>query len=92
MKPRVVIIGCGFGGIEAVRKLSTAAQGYDLVGRAEMRLGDPQAALRAFQQAALLNPEDALARDHVILAAFAAGHSIVGEKAARIAISETATD
>ncbi len=61
---------CGY---QAVRKLSTAAQGYDLVGRAEMRLGDPQAALRAFQQAALLNPEDALARDHVILAAFAAG-------------------
>ena len=29
---------------------------------------------------------------HALTAAFAAGHSIVGEKAARIAISETATD
>lgn len=29
---------------------------------------------------------------HALTAAFAAGHSIVGEKAARIAISETNTD
>lgn len=61
---------CGY---QAVRKLSTAAPGYDLVGRAEMRLGNAQAALQAFHQAVMLNPEDALAFDHLVMAAYAAG-------------------
>lgn len=61
---------CGY---QAVRKLATAAQGYDLVGRASMNLGDPQFAVQAFQQAAALNPEDLKAFDHLILAMYAAG-------------------
>lgn len=40
-RPRVVVIGCGFGGIEAVRKLSKAAVDITLVDRTNHHLFQP---------------------------------------------------
>lgn len=40
-KPRIVIIGCGFGGIEAVRKLSTADVEITIVDRTNHHLFQP---------------------------------------------------
>ena len=41
MKPRVLVIGCGFGGIEAVRALSTAEVEITLVDRTNHHLFQP---------------------------------------------------
>ena len=40
-RPRVLIIGCGFGGIEAVRALSKAAVEITLVDRTNHHLFQP---------------------------------------------------
>ncbi len=51
----------------------TASQGYDLAGRACMRLRDYPKALEAFEKAVLLNPEDTNAKNHLLLALYASG-------------------
>jgi tetratricopeptide (TPR) repeat protein len=62
---------CGY---RAVRCPGTASIGYDLVGRAAMRLGNKPAAVAAFQRASRLNPDDPAAADHLMLALDAAAN------------------
>ncbi len=62
---------CGY---RAVRCPGTASIGYDLVGRAAMRLGNKPAAVIAFQKAARLNPDDPAAADHLMIAMDAAAN------------------
>ena len=61
---------CGY---RAARCPGTASIGYDLAGRAAMRLGDKTGAIAAFEKAARANPEDSAAQDHRMLALHAAG-------------------
>mgnify|MGYP005839862435 FL=1 len=63
---------CGY---RAVRCPGTVSLGYDLVGRAEMRLGRPAEAAAAFQKAVDTNGEDRRAAEHLILALHAAGRA-----------------
>ncbi len=57
-----------------------------------MALGERRAALDAFQQATRLNPRDALASDHWLLALYAAGDTAAAFKYARKAVSQDPTD
>jgi tetratricopeptide (TPR) repeat protein len=57
----------------AVRTLDARSLGYDLAGRVSMREGDFHAAIDAFEKAVLASPHDDRARNHLILAQFAAG-------------------
>jgi tetratricopeptide (TPR) repeat protein len=70
---------CGY---RAARLSGTASIGYDLAGRAAMRLGDLPQAVAAFEVAVSANPKDPLALDHLMLALYAAHR---GEEAARVA-------
>ncbi len=63
---------CGY---RAVRCPGTVSLGYDLVGRAEMRLGQPAAAVAAFQKAVHINGEDRRAAEHLLVALHAAGRA-----------------
>ncbi|MGD8499353.1 MAG: DUF5107 domain-containing protein [Phycisphaerales bacterium] len=58
---------------KAVRCLGTASLGHDLAGRAYMRLGDCSKAVNAFEKAVQLNPTDGKAKNHLLLALYAAG-------------------
>lgn len=80
---------CGY---RAVRCPGTVSLGYDLVGRAEMRLGQPAAAVTAFQKAVLTNGEDRRAAEHLIVALHAAGQATeaAAQATRRMAIHPTA--
>jgi len=60
---------CGY---RATRCPGTAAIGYDLVGRAAMRLGDRLGAIDAFRSAVRADGNDTAAADHLMLACYAA--------------------
>ena len=61
---------CGY---RAARCSGTGSLGYDLVGRASMRLGNPAAAVEAFTQAVRRNPGDTRAGNHLMLALYRKG-------------------
>ncbi|MHC4543913.1 MAG: DUF5107 domain-containing protein [Planctomycetota bacterium] len=69
----------------------TASLGYDLSGRAYMRLGDYSKAIDAFEKAIQLDPKDTKAKNHLILALYASGRKRSAYKKAkeRIAIDPT---
>jgi tetratricopeptide (TPR) repeat protein len=77
---------------QAVRCLGTASLGYDLAGRAYMRLRDYAKAVDAFEKAVLLNPQDTKARDHLLLALSAAGKGDSAYKRAKEIIAENPTE
>jgi tetratricopeptide (TPR) repeat protein len=79
-------------GREATRCTGTGSLAFDLAGRAHMVLGERRAALNAFQQATRLNPRDALASDHWLLALYAAGDTAAASKYAQKAVSQDPTD
>jgi tetratricopeptide (TPR) repeat protein len=58
---------------KAIRCLSTDSLGCDLAGRAFMRQGENSKAVEIFRRAVRLNPDDYKAKDHLILALYAAG-------------------
>ena len=58
---------------QAARYAESGALAFDLAGRAHAALGETLAALKAFDKAERLNPRDAKARDHRLLALHAAG-------------------
>jgi tetratricopeptide (TPR) repeat protein len=60
-------------GYHAARFAGYDALGYDLAGRAAMRLGEYSRAIELFRRAARLHPEDTQAQIHLILALRAAG-------------------
>ncbi len=53
--------------------LETGSLAFDLAGRAHSALGETSQAVDAFRKAKELNPRDAKARDHWLLALYAAG-------------------
>jgi tetratricopeptide (TPR) repeat protein len=84
---------------EALRCARKAALGsgsralaFDLAGRAHAALGEKQAAVEAFRKAVDLNPADCVARDHWLLAMYAAGDSIAAFKHAQEAVAKYPTD
>jgi tetratricopeptide (TPR) repeat protein len=77
---------------QAVRCLGTASLGYDLAGRAYMRLRDYAKAVDAFEKAVLMNPNDAKAKDHLLLALYAGGRNSSAYKRAKEIIAENPTE
>jgi tetratricopeptide (TPR) repeat protein len=77
---------------EATRCAGTGSLAFDLAGRAHMVLGERRAALNAFQQATRLNPRDALASDHWLLALYASGDAAAAARYAQKAVSQDPTD
>ena len=76
----------------AVRCLGTDSLGYDLAGRAYMRLREYPKALQAFERAVRANPQDTGARNHRLLAMYAAGDSKSAFKLARESTRRDPTD
>jgi len=76
----------------AVRCLGTGSLGYDLAGRAYMRLGESQRAVDAFDKAVLLNPGDIKAKNHLLLALYAAGKTDSAYKRAKETVAENPTE
>ncbi len=64
----------------------------DLAGRAHAALGEKQAAVKAFQKAANLDPKDGIARDHLLVALYAAGDTATAFKQAQEVVSRRPTD
>jgi len=77
---------CGW---RAVRCPGTAAIGYDLAGRAALRLGDREGAVAILERAVRANGDDRAALDHLMLALHAAGKT---DAARRLAQGRTADD
>ncbi len=85
---------------KAVRCLGTASLGYDLAGRAYMRLGSRKAgslqdyskAVETFEKAAQLNQMDAKIKNHLMLALYAAGKSKPAYKLAQKRMAQDPTD
>jgi len=77
---------------EAVRCLGTASLGYDLAGRAYMLSGDYFKAVEAFERAVRFNPVDTKAKNHLLLALYAAGKTKLAYKHAEERIAQNPTD
>ena len=84
----VAALRCGY---RAARYHETIGLGHDLVGRSLMRSGDFSSARRAFDAARAHAPDDTRARDHWLLAAFAANLPEVAAEATA-AIGRRPTD
>ncbi len=77
---------------QATRCIGTASLAMDLAGRAHAAMGQYPAAVAAFQRAASLNPSDGKARDHLLLAMYAAGDRTGTFRRCRQAVSQHPTD
>ncbi len=77
---------------QGARYAPTASLAFDLAGRAHAALRQFPEALDAFQKATELNPDDAKARDHRLLALYAAGNEKDAFEQARQALSQSPTD
>ncbi|MHC4740728.1 MAG: DUF5107 domain-containing protein [Planctomycetota bacterium] len=77
---------------EATGCLGTGSLGYDLAGRAYMRLGDRGKAVEVFGQAFRLNPTDGEAANHLLLATYAAGNAKTAFEATKLKIARNPTD
>jgi len=76
---------------KAIRCLGTDSLGCDLAGRVHMRLGEYSKAIEVFRRAARLNPKDCKAKDHLLLALYAAGRKKAAYKQAEEKIAENPT-
>ena len=77
---------------QAARYAVTASLAFDLAGRAHAALGQERMALDAFEKAVSLNPNDGKARDHWLLALYAAGETGAAFKEARQVSAAFPTD
>ena len=77
---------------QATRCAGTGSLALDLAGRAHTALGERPAALDAFHKAVQLNPGDTVARDHWLLALYAAGDSRSAFRYAKEISSQHPTD
>jgi len=78
-------------GHRAARCFGTRSVGYDLIGRAYMRLGEREKAVGAFREAVDADPKDARSRDHLTLALYATGRSEQAFRQAEEAVRESPT-
>ena len=76
---------------KTARCFGAASLGYDLAGRAFMRLGDYSKAVEAFETSVRLNPGDAEAKDHLLLALYASGNTKSAYKHAQARIAQDPT-
>jgi len=60
---------------KAAKCFGAASLGYDLAGRAYMRLADHSKAVEAFEIAVRLNPTDTKAKNHLLLALYAGANT-----------------
>jgi len=81
-------VACGY---RTARCFGARSLGYDLVGRAYMRLGEREKAVAAFREAANANPNDARAKDHLMLALYATQHTDQAFRQAEEAVRESPT-
>jgi tetratricopeptide (TPR) repeat protein len=75
----------------AIRCLGTDSLGCDLAGRVHMRLGEYSDAVEVFQRAIRLNPRDYKAKDHLLLALYAAGRKKAAYKQSEARITGNPT-
>ncbi len=75
----------------AIRCLGTDSLGCDLAGRAHMRLGEYLDAVEVFRKAVRLNPRDYKAKNHLLLALYAAGRKKIAYKQAEVRIAQNPT-
>lgn len=77
---------------QATRCAGTGSLALDLAGRAHAALGERASARDAFEKAARLNPGDMVARDHWLLATYAAGDTRSAFTIAKETLSKHPTD
>ncbi len=77
---------------KAARCFGAASVGYDLAGRAFMRLEDYSKAVEAFETSVRLNQRDTKAKDHLLLALYASGNAKSAYKHAEARIAQDPTD
>ena len=82
-------LDCGY---RAARCSGTVSLGYDLAGRAAMRLKDSSQAVDLFSKAVQCNARDRRASDHLMLARWAAGKRAEAAQEAQRRITESPTD
>jgi tetratricopeptide (TPR) repeat protein len=70
----------------------TASLGYELAGRAYMRMGDFSKSIKAFEKAVQLNPKDTKSKNHLMLALYASGRKRSAYSKARKRIATEPTD
>lgn len=75
----------------AMRCPGTDSLACDLAGRAFMRKGESSKAVEVFRTAVRLNPKDYKAKDHLLLALYAAGRKKPAYKQAEACIAENPT-
>ena len=80
---------CGY---RAARCFGTTSLGYDLAGRAYMRLFEHRKAVQAFLKAVRANSTDGRARDHLAIALYSEGNSEAALDHARRRVAEDPTD
>jgi tetratricopeptide (TPR) repeat protein len=77
---------------EAVKYNGTASLGHDLAGRAYMQSREYLKAVDAFENAVQLNPRDTKAKNHLLLALYAAGKTKIAYRYAEERIVQNPTD
>jgi len=82
-------VDCGY---RAARCFGTASLGYDLAGRATMRLGEPSKARALFSKAVQANATDKRAAEHLLLALYASGEKQIAWRQAERRIAQSPTD
>ncbi len=82
-------LGCAY---KAARCSGTASLGYDLAGRAYMRLGEYAKAVPAFEKATRHDRTDTRIQNHLLLALHAAGNREGAYKRVRQRINQNPTD
>ncbi len=76
----------------AIRCPDSASLGHDLAGRAYMRMGEYANAVEAFETAVRLNPQDAQAHDHRLIAMYACGNRKAAVRQARARSEQNPTE
>ncbi len=77
---------------KAAKCFGAASLGYDLAGRAYMRLADHSKAVEAFEMAVRLNPTDTKAKNHLLLALYTGANTSSAYRHAQERTTRNPTD
>ncbi len=77
---------------QAAKCFGTASLGFNLAGRSFMRLKEYSKAVESFKKSVRLNQRDIKAKNHLLLALYAAGESKLVYKYTKLRISQNPTD